>query len=63
MNKTYKIPVVWQVSDIYEVEANSLEEAIQKAQDGSLPSRGEYIEDSFEIDYEGIPFHNRNLKE
>lgn len=59
MNKTYKIPVVWQVSDICEIEANSLEEAIQKAKDGPLPSRGEYINDSLQIDFESNIFNNQ----
>ena len=63
MLKTYKIPVIWQVVGLMNIEANSLEEAIEKAQAPGtpLPRDGNYIEDSFEIDLEGIPYHNRNL--
>lgn len=56
--KTYKIPVVWQVAGICEIKAESLQEAIDKAQEGNLPYDSSYIEDSFEIDHEGISFHN-----
>ena len=56
----YKIPVIWQVVGLVEIEAESLEKAIQKAQASGtpLPRDGNYIEDSFEVDIEGIPFHN-----
>jgi hypothetical protein len=52
--KTYKIGVVWQMYGSVEVEANSLEEAVKKVDDGvPLPENGEYIEGSFEVDVEG----------
>ena len=51
--KTYKIGVVWQMYGHVEVEANSLAEAINEAQDAPLPDNGEYIEGSFEVDVEG----------
>lgn len=51
--KTYKIPVVWQMYGYVEVEAESLDEAIQKAQDAPLPD-GSYVEGSFEVDGDGI---------
>jgi hypothetical protein len=38
----------------YEIEANSIEEAAQKAEHLPLPENGEYIEDSFRVDYELI---------
>lgn len=57
----YKIPVIWQNWGIVEVEADNLEKAIELAKEGGLP-KGEYIEDSFEIDEYGIHLHN-NLPE
>jgi len=54
----YKIPAVWHEWGLIEVEADSLEEAKQKVLDAPLPKDGEYIDDSFEIDEEGIPQHN-----
>lgn len=59
MTKTYKIPVIWQATAIIEVEANSIEEAAEKANSAPLPRDSNYIEDSFEVDYEGIYFHNK----
>jgi hypothetical protein len=46
--KKYIIPVQWMVSDEIEVEAYSLEEAIEIAKRMPL-TRGEYVDDSFEI--------------
>lgn len=60
--KNYKIPVVWQSWGIVEVKANSLEEAMDKARAGSLPRNGAYIDDSFEVDLEGVATYN-NLSE
>ena len=56
--KKYKIPVVWQSWGLCVVKAKSLEEAKQKVLDGPLPPQAEYIDDSFEIDEEGISIHN-----
>lgn len=52
--KKFIIPVVWTMYGKYEIEATSLEEAISKAENMPLPD-GEYLQDSFSIDYEGIP--------
>jgi len=57
--KTFKIPCHWRVYGFYEIEANNLEEALGKAEDANLPEGAEYIEGSFEIDEEMIPFHNK----
>lgn len=54
----YKIPVVWQSWGLIEVEAKDVEEAKEKALENGLPDNPEYIDDSFEIDEEGIDFHN-----
>lgn len=51
MNK-YIIPVTWHMSGQYEIEAESLEGAINKAFDLELPWDGDYIDDSFEINYD-----------
>ena len=59
--KTYKSPVVRQMAGVCQIEAESLEEAIQKAQEGPLPNNRDYIEDSFEVDFEGIPYHNTDI--
>ena len=45
----YKIPVVWSMIGTQIVEADSLEEAIELAENLNLPE-GTYIEGSFEID-------------
>jgi hypothetical protein len=51
----YKIAVVWTMAGTYEVEADSLEEAKEIAEGSDppcqkLPTDGEYVDDSFEID-------------
>jgi hypothetical protein len=58
--KTYTIPVLWQVYSCMKIEANSLDEAIEIANDSPLPKDGEYIEESFIIDHDAISNHNQN---
>lgn len=49
-DKTYKIPVTWQSWGIMSIEADSLEDAKEKALgDAPLPEAN-YVEDSIEID-------------
>jgi len=52
--KTYKIACDWSVYGVMYVEANSLEEAIEKAKNDEmpLPSADGYIEDSFRVNKE-----------
>lgn len=51
MSKTYDIPIVWTSCKTYKVEANSLQEAIEKAKEEFFEEPDEYyIEDSFQID-------------
>lgn len=50
--KTYKIPCTWVMSGTIEVEADTLGEAIVKAEHAPLPTESEYIEESFAIDLE-----------
>ena len=50
--KKWRIPVYWTMRSIMEVEADTLEDAIQTAQedDGPLPIDGEYLDGSWEAD-------------
>ena len=49
--KTYNIPITWQSYEKYRVEAENLEEAVEKALKEFLAiPDSTYIEDSFEID-------------
>ena len=53
--KTFKIPVVWQMYGVMHIEAESLEEAKEKAFAGETPlPDGNYIDDSMEVDNEEI---------
>jgi hypothetical protein len=45
----YKIPVTWEMFDYLIVEAENLEEAIEKAHSEPLTS-GDYIDGSFTVD-------------
>ena len=50
-NKTYKIPIVYQRMETFEVEAENLQDAIEKALKTFLVIPDEhYLEDSFEVD-------------
>lgn len=52
--KIYKVPVIWTMASEITVVAGSSEEALELAEfevaNGGLPSGGEYVEDSLEID-------------
>lgn len=61
--KTFKIPCTWQMYGYYHIEANDLKEALQKADDSNLPTDADYVECSFEIDNELIPFYNELTEE
>ena len=50
--KTYKIPCSWVMSGTIEVEADTVGEAILKAEHAPLPTESEYLEGSFVIDLE-----------
>ena len=50
--KTYKIPCTWVMSGTIEVEAETVGEAILKAEHAPLPTESEYIEGSFAVDLE-----------
>lgn len=54
ISKRYKIPVVLSLWGLVEVEAKDLEEAKKKAMRKADPIDMEYIEDSCQIDEEGL---------
>jgi len=56
MKKIYKIGVTWMQMGYLYIEAESVEEAseIAQAPDTELPLLADYLEDSFEIDYDCI---------
>jgi len=56
--KTYKIPVSWTVTATMEIDAESLEDAILKAEDASLPTDPDYLDGSFEVDHDCIEYLN-----
>jgi len=51
---TYKIACTWQVYGELEIDANTLEQAIEIAEDGTtaLPDTDGYVDGSFEVDHE-----------
>ena len=58
--KTYKVPVVYQMYGYVYVQAESMDEAVDKVQNGNgdmpLPDTADYVEGSFEVDHDGIVF-------
>lgn len=51
--KLYTIPCVWQMAGTMFIEASSLEEATNIAiEDAPLPTDGDYLDGSFEVDKE-----------
>ena len=53
MKKTFEVPVVWTMCDTLQIEADTIEDAIAKAQSMVLP-KGHYLEDSFEVDIDEV---------
>ena len=47
---TYKIPCTWVMSGTIEIEAETVGEAILKAEDAPLPTESDYMEGSFRVD-------------
>lgn len=52
--KRWKIPVSWEMFGIVEIEANTLEEALEMAWDDfvDIPDNGNYIDASWRVDDE-----------
>jgi hypothetical protein len=63
MKKTYIIPCSWQVTGKYHIEADNLQQALQIAEDSNLLEDCDFLEGSFEIDKDMIPFENELTKE
>jgi hypothetical protein len=61
--KLYRIPVEWAVTGTMLVEADSLAEALIEAEDAPLPQATDYIEGTFEINTQMIPYFNELSKE
>lgn len=51
--KVFKIPVLWEEWGTLHIEADSLEEAKEKALEGKLP-HGDYVEGSFKLDDDSV---------
>ena len=61
MSKTYQVPCCWQVYTWANVEADSFDDAVEKAQGDlkySIMDKNNpiYVQGSFEMDYEVIEF-------
>lgn len=50
--KTWRIPIVWKMYGEYEIEADTLKEAVEKAYDKKwFPEDRDYIDDSFMVEF------------
>lgn len=58
--KTWKIPVCWSMMATIEIEADTLEEAIEIAKDDEgnipIPYNGDYLDGSWEVDSEDVDY-------
>lgn len=62
MKKTFKIPVTWAMVGLVEVEAETLEEAIESVgRRKTFPKDESYVGDSYEIQYDFIDDYNEDL--
>ena len=52
MGNYYEIPCTWEVYGTVEIEADSLEEAIELAErdDSPMPDDSDYVDGSFQVD-------------
>lgn len=62
--KTYQVPCSWQVYTWANVEADSFDDAVEKAQEDLKYSiidsnNGDYVQGSFEMDYEIIEYEKK----
>lgn len=67
MKKTWKIPVTWEVCGEVDIEANSLEEAVEifkeKMDEVPLPSESYYVDGSFRLTSENLEELRSMVKE
>ena len=69
--KNWKIPVSWTMTGTVNIEANTLEEAIEIAEDDEdvipIPENGSYLEGSWEVDCTDVDYlrkyYNGNQKD
>lgn len=59
----FNIPVTWSMYGVMSITANSLDDAIRYATDYEPLPKGDYINASLEIDYEGLAINNEDEKE
>ena len=60
--KLYRIPVEWAVTGTMLVEAENLAEALLEAEDAPSPEASDYIEGTFEVNTQMIPYFNKLSK-
>ena len=65
MKQIYRIPVTWEMWGVCDIEAESLEEAKAKVFDCNtpLPENPSYIDDTIQIDEDGIGMYNEGVEE
>ena len=61
--REYTIPVVYTVMGRMKIKAESLADALLIAEDAPLPKDASYVEDSFEVDFDGVKHLNPNLSD
>ena len=48
----YRIPCSWQMYGVYEIDADSFDEAVATAEDSELPTEASFVMGSFEMETE-----------
>ena len=56
--KKFRIPCYWEMYAIVDVEAESIEDAIDIVDEMNLPENGEYVQASFAIDETALDLYN-----
>jgi hypothetical protein len=51
-DSTFKIPVIWEMVGVVEINASSLRDAIKFARDLPRPKRGEFLKGTLKVDPE-----------
>ncbi len=57
--KNYKIPVTWTMYAVVQVQAQNVIDAINKVEEGDIPTGGGYLEDTFQVDNDGLAVFNK----
>lgn len=60
--KKFKIPVSWEMYGFVEIEAETLDEAVNRAWNDNipLPYYSEYVDESFRVDEEDVAIFNED---